>query len=448
MNSGGTRRSAGGGDPMLAARRAVAVAVVVAGTAGVLAAAPAGADGPLPSGSLVLIGGNLGEDDQILQRIVDLADPDGEGPLPARIAIVTAAAATAKNPAKARKDVYNNAAANGVYYSGLFESFGAETYAGPIDTRVDWKKDPYVPANADDPAVAAEIGRSTGVFFGGGDQMRYVRTLLRCQPAPDEAFTSCTDTAAMAAIRDVVDAGGVVAGLSAGTTIQQGPNMVTGGESYEGWRDGAAPGYFDDATKLAYLPYGGFGFFPEGLVDSHFTTWGRQARMVRLGAAVGEDRVVGVGETAALVCGRATRTADVIGRNGVSLLDLSAAAVSGAPGSSAAGVRWTYLVAGDRVDFASGTVTPASAPTTALGTGAGPAPVADVWDSIAAPSVGEYTLVDQALALVRSGATEASGTTLETAPQYTTVLTRAAGTTPWWDGGFGDLGISIFPTQG
>ncbi len=79
--------------------------------------------------------------------------------------------------------------------------------------------------------MAKEVGRSTGVFFGGGDQMRYVRTLMSCADAPDEAFVDCEDSAVLKQVRKVLQRGGVVSGVSAGTTNQQGPNMVTGGES-------------------------------------------------------------------------------------------------------------------------------------------------------------------------------------------------------------------------
>jgi cyanophycinase len=407
------------------------------------AAAPKSAAPTSPDGSLVLIGGNLKEDATILQRIVDLADPDGDGPQKARIAIVTAAASAARTAEDAADDTLNNASANGLYYSALFEQYGAETYAVPIDTGVEFAGDRYKPSNANDPKVAREVAKATGVFFGGGDQMRYVRTLFDCKHAAAEAFTSCTDTKVMTEIRGVLDRGGVVSGVSAGTTIQQGADMVTGGEPYQAWRDGTTPGYLDDASALAHLPYGGFGFFPEGQLDSHFGTWGRQARMIKLADQTGHDLVVGVDETTALVYDRATREGEVIGRNGVSLLDTSDTVIDGAVGT---GTRWSYLVSGDRVDFATGEITPGSERRAGAGTDAAPAPVADVWDSIDNPDAGVYSLVDLGLALVASVADSAEGTTFETDPQYRTVLDRDDATS-WWDGGFEDLAITISPAD-
>jgi cyanophycinase len=389
-------------------------------------------------GSLVLVGGALGENAEIVQRIVDLADPDGAGPERARIAVVTAAAAPAENAAEASDPDLNNAAANGLYYTELFHRFGADTYAVPVDTSQDaFEGDAYGPDNADSGAVAEAVRRSTGVFFGGGDQTDYVRSLMRCRPATDEAYRSCRSTRVLTAVASVLRADGVVAGVSAGTTIQQGADMVTGGESYEAWRDGATPGYLEDGTRLGYLPHGGFGFFRQGLLDSHFGTWGRQARMIRLARDTGHRQVVGVDETTALVVDRATAMGEVIGRNGVSVLEVEPDVTS-----------WSYLTRGDRVDLTSGEVTRAAGAADLAREGEGPAERPDAWDSIAGDDPGVYGLVDQATALVTSAATTATGATLETDPQFVTTLTVGPGTSAWRTTGgvsFAHLALTIAP---
>ena len=389
-------------------------------------------------GSLVLIGGALKDDAEIVRRIVELADPDGAGPDRARIAVVTAAAAPAASAEEAADPDLNNAAANGLYYSALFERFGADTYAVPVDTTQGaFEGDAYGPDNADSRAVAGAVRASTGVFFGGGDQTDYVRTLMDCRPAPDEAYRSCRRTRVLAAVGSVLRADGVVAGVSAGTTIQQGADMVTGGEPYEGWRDGATPGYFDDGTRLGYLPHGGFDFFGQGLLDSHFGTWGRQARMIRLARDTGHRQVVGVDETTALVVDRATATGEVIGRNGVSVMEVGPEATS-----------WSYLTRGDRVDLVDGAVTRAADATDVVREGEGPAERADIWDSVAAADPGVYSLVDQAIALTTSGATTATGTTLETDPQFVTTLTVGPATSTWETSAgvsFAHLDLAIAP---
>lgn len=413
-----------------------AAAVVLAATPA--AAAPSGDDSRRPHA--VLIGGNLDEDAEIIQSIVALADPDGAGPAKARIAIVTAAARSARTPAQAADPTLNNAAANGLYYSDLFQQFGAETYAVPIDTAVDYEGDQYRPDRADDPEVVAELADATGVFFGGGDQMRYVRTLLDCAPAPDEAFTSCTDTPVLRALRAAADRG-VVSGVSAGLTIQQGADMITGGESYEAWRDGSTPGYLDDPAQLGYVPYGGFGFVEGVQLDSHFTTWGRQGRAVRLGLETGHDLVLGVDETTAVVLDRTTGVGRVIGEHGASLLDLGDARESD---GGVTGVRWSYLTAGDKVNLGRGLGLAADGSAAVRPTTGAVAERVDLWDSLAGEG-GTYSLRDLARDAVASSARTASGTSLEEDPQFRTTLTRQPSTRAWTtpDGGISFTGLEL-----
>lgn len=414
-----------------------AAAVVLAATPA--AAAPSGGDDSRRPHA-VLIGGNLAENAEIIQSIVDLADPDGAGPAKARIAIVTAAARSARTPAQAADPSLNNAAANGLYYSDLFQQFGAETYAVPIDTAVDYEGDQYRPDRADDPGVVADLANATGVFFGGGDQMRYVRTLLDCAPAPDEAFTSCTDTPVLTALRAAADRG-VVSGVSAGLTIQQGADMITGGESYEAWRDGSTPGYLDDPAELGYVPYGGFGFVEGVQLDSHFTTWGRQGRAVKLGLETGHDLVLGVDETTAVVLDRTTGVGRVIGEHGASLLDLGGARESD---GGVSGVRWSYLTAGDSVNLGRGLGLAADGSAAVRPTAGPVAERADIWDSLVGEG-GTYSLRDLARDAVASAARTASGTSLEEDPQFRTTLTRHPSTRAWTtpDGGVSFSGLEL-----
>lgn len=395
---------------------------------------------PDPAGTLVLIGGALDENATILERIARLADPDGDGPQAGRIALITAAASPARTPEAAADPDLNNAAANGLYYGALFERHGLASYAVPLDGAVNYDGDPYTPAAAHDPAVVEQVRASTAVFLGGGDQMRYVRTLLDCvgQEAR-EAHHRCVDTPLLAAVREVLDRGGVVAGVSAGLTAQQGPDMITGGESYQAWRDGATPGYLDDATELGFVPHGGLGFFDEALLDSHFTTWGRQARAIRLADETRHELVVGVDETTALVYDRATRTGEVIGEHGVSLLEVERGDVRR---ETATDVRWSLLVAGDRIDFATGAIEPGAERRTGAGVGSAPPLLADAWDSLDGAG-GTDSLRELARALVASAGDVAVGDTLETGPQYRTTLTRDARTSWWAGGGFEGLRLDI-----
>ena len=287
------------------------------------------------------------------------------------------------------------------------------------------------------PEVVAELADATGVFFGGGDQMRYVRTLLDCAPAPDEAFTSCTDTPVLAALRAAADRG-VVSGVSAGLTIQQGADMITGGESYEAWRDGSTPGYLDDPAELGYVPYGGFGFVEGVQLDSHFTTWPpgacRQAR-----SRDRHDLVLGVDETTAVVLDRTTGVGRVIGEHGASLLDLGDARESGRRSDR----RALELPHGRRQGEPRTRPRMAADGSAAVRPTTGPvAERADIWDSLAGEG-GTYSLRDLARDAVASSARTASGTSLEEDPQFRTTLTRQPSTRAWTtpDGGVSFAGL-------
>lgn len=73
----------------------------------------------------------------------------------------------------------------------------------------------YIPVtetsnNADDLALVDLVGRQTGIFFGGGDQLR-VTTALR---------PNGTDSLVLSAVKNLLTSGGVVGGTSAGTACQ------------------------------------------------------------------------------------------------------------------------------------------------------------------------------------------------------------------------------------
>ena len=192
-----------------------------------------------------------------------------------------------------------------------------------------------------DPALIARVAASRAVFFSGGAQEFIVDTL---QPAG-------RPTAMLGAIRAVFEAGGVIAGTSAGAAVMSRlmfrdamDNLaVLKGQ----WRAGQE---YDQG--LAFVG-------PDLLVDQHFLKRGRIGRMLPAMQALGYRLGLGVDENAAVVIKGAAL--EVIGGSGAILVDLGEATADAAlPAFNVRGARLSYLDSGDRHDLDSGVTTPSA----------------------------------------------------------------------------------------
>ncbi|MCW2861885.1 MAG: hypothetical protein JWP48_3593 [Actinoallomurus sp.] len=383
---------------------------------------------PAPRGALIMIGGALSDgNSEIYREIVRQAG----GPR-ARIGVITAASIPPSQDPEAGTSKAANSVSNGRFYVDILKKYGA---GGAQWLPVDLDH----AAAADSPELARQVASMTGFVFGGGDQYRLVTTLLH--------GAAHTDSRVLAAIRARFAQGAVVAGTSAGAQIQSGPDMVTGGASYQALRDGSHPGYFEDDTTLAYLPAGGFGLFHDGLIDTHFSANGRLGRAVRLAADTGHQRVFGLDpDTALEVTGTSLR---VLGRHGVSVIDLRAADTGTRRGRWAiSGVRWTYLTRGARYD--PGTWTYRMSPDVvrlAPVDRAAASPVEDIFDSAAADRKG-FRLTRAALDLAGAArSTTVLGMTYETNPVFVVDLRKGNGFSAYGAGAaiaFADLTVSMY----
>ncbi len=107
---------------------------------------------------------------------------------------------------------------------------------------------------------------ATGVFFSGGDQLRITSQI--------------GDTPLEARIREIYEAGGVIAGTSAGASVMC-ETMLVKGHSEESYRIG----------DLRMAP--GLGLIRGVIIDQHFAERGRIGRL--LGAVAKNPRYIGVG---------------------------------------------------------------------------------------------------------------------------------------------------------
>ncbi|HEY0436351.1 MAG TPA: cyanophycinase, partial [Phenylobacterium sp.] len=105
-----------------------------------------------------------------------------------------------------------------------------------------------------------------GVFFSGGDQLRIASQI--------------GDTPIERKVRQIHQAGGVIAGTSAGASVMS-ETMLVGGSNSESHRIG----------DLNMAP--GLGLIRDAIIDQHFAERGRIGRL--LGAVAHNPRILGVG---------------------------------------------------------------------------------------------------------------------------------------------------------
>lgn len=168
------------------------------------------------------------------------------------------------------------------------------------------------------------LAKADAIFFNGGDQNLTRNALIHPDGKASDLLNMIT--------RRLAENQLVVGGTSAGTAVMTAQPMITNGSSRSALTEGAVaadePPAFgcdrDDSCpsgihqdSLTYQSAGGLGLFPYGLLDTHFSERGRQARLMRLAAATETPLAVGVDETTALMVDLKSDQFEVIGERGV-----------------------------------------------------------------------------------------------------------------------------------
>ena len=288
------------------------------------------ADENPPAGTLFIIGGGLRPDNATMfQRIIESAG----GRERARFALFQCASKSASSAQQAGE---------------IFAHYGV-----PRDrlTIVD-----LTPENANrqafSPQVVDQIRSSTGAFFVGGDQSRITRALLKPDGAP---------TPALLALKDMWRRGGVIAGTSAGASMQSTRMLdmpALPDESLDEGMDALDFGIHHDGYYRGMSVTEGLGFFRAGIVDPHFSE--QRGRLGRLARALIEERVrfgFGIDENTAMLVSHDGRI-EVVGTGNLTIVDTANARCNDGPlGCRTSGVRLSCLQAGDIFDPTTGVAT-------------------------------------------------------------------------------------------
>lgn len=383
---------------------------------------------PTLAGSLVLVGGNwaypgVGGSAEpygvsIYEEVINLAG----GADTASIGIFTTASSASSAPGNGELYVED--------FQALYPDIDVEWIPFTIGNCADLKNDA---------SFAATLSGKTGFVFGGGDQSR----ITECFFDQDAIAGTRTNSLVFDALKAAYDGGAVVAGTSAGTTAQSAEPLITEGQTYESlvYEPTSLIDIPPIVDELYYNPLGGFGFFNYGLVDTHFSQWGRQGRIIRLAAEFGEELTFGVDENTALIVsnpGTPEVNFTVLGAGGVFISDLGEATVGEKNGYwTIADVQATYLTEGDQYNPLTqmATFAPSKSSIEGLEELESVPVEEDIFSSLKPeppPDVdgraNERALTETAIALVNSEATQAYGLSYETDPiQYGVLLAKPDG---------------------
>jgi cyanophycinase len=369
--------------------------------------------------NLVLVGGGLKDDNTaVYNKIVALAGGTGV----AKIGIITAASIPESQDPNKGTATASNAKANGLYYANLFKT----TY-GALDAQ-------WIPIDLDQisnnssQTVVNQLNGMTGFFFGGGDQSRLITCFY---------LSNRQNSPALSAILNRYAAGSVISGSSAGTAIMNGAPMVTGGESYNALRYGAFSSISaNNPDDLSYDNLGGFALFNYGLIDTHFSERGRQARIVRLASDRAKTMAYGVDENTALVVTNADTSSasmSVLGQNGVFIFDLSGSTKGTGSYWSISNVSTSYLSSGDSYNPATKTASFASFKTALAGRelyASAKSPSRDIFSSpnssCASGRCKPREFVNIANDLFDSRSTQTSGQSYESGPIFEAKMVKSS----------------------
>ncbi|KZZ82694.1 cyanophycinase [Bacillus sp. SJS] len=259
------------------------------------------------SGNLVIAGGALGSSNEaVYKKFLDLAGGNSK----AKIGIIPAASGSLSSSNAFKKDLIKY----GVKEDQMkILPISSHDFKGTAEDESKWEEN----RNSDE--TAAAIKELNAIWFVGGDQTSITEALFN----PDQ-----TESKALSAIWDIYKKGAVLGGTSAGAAIMS-DVMLAGGGSL----DTLSKGFTDTYNGMeqqeggpAYLERG-LGFFQNGIIDQHFDNKSRLGRLIATAYDKGDRSQLsyGIDEDTAMVVNNKEQKVEVVGRAGLTVVDLSKA---------------------------------------------------------------------------------------------------------------------------
>ncbi|WP_226674783.1 cyanophycinase [Rossellomorea aquimaris] len=285
---------------------------------------------PDTKGSLVIVGGALGiSNEEVYKEFIERAGETG------KIGIIPAASSSLKSSQAFKEDLTSY----GVPSEQIdILPISNHDFKGTEEDESEWTD------NKNHPDIAGRILDYDAIWFVGGDQTDITDALLN---------RDGTKSLALENIWEIYRDGAVLGGTSAGAAIMS-DVMIAGGGS----NDTLAKGFTDSYDGMSQQEGGpgylekGLGFFPYGIVDQHFDKKARLGRLIATTAVYGEENELsyGIDEDTALIVDNQSRTVEVKGRGGVSIVDLSHSDFS--PSSHTyEDIRLSWITSGDQFNL-------------------------------------------------------------------------------------------------
>lgn len=283
-------------------------------------------------GNLLIAGGALGSSNSsVYNKFINLA-----GGKQAKIGIVPAASTKFDSSNQFKSDLIKY----GVKAENIeILPISNHDFKGTSENESTWK------TNMNSDKLAQKVKGLTGIWFVGGDQTLITGSLRN---------ENGSDSKVLQAIWHTYKNGAVLGGTSAGAAIMSN-TMLAGGDSYGALSYGFTNTYNDMTQQEggpAYLEKG-LGFFQYGLVDQHFDNKARLGRLITTAYEKGNKNQLsyGIDEDTAMVVNNKAKQIEVVGRGGITLVDLAKVQANDKFPSDYKNILISCITPGDKVNL-------------------------------------------------------------------------------------------------